>query len=62
MTDYEPDYTDVDDETRYGFCKHCKKETVIVERDVGIGRYEFQGCRGIHRDMQDCCGECGDEI
>lgn len=43
-------------------CESCGKDAVIVQRDFGIGRYEFWGSRGVHRDMRNCCSECGDEV
>ncbi|HEX8894411.1 MAG TPA: hypothetical protein VF783_13865 [Terriglobales bacterium] len=58
----EPDCTDYDEPSKYGWCRHCQKETVTVKRDVGIGRYEAWGCKGIHIDMRDHCGDCGEEI
>lgn len=62
MSDYEPDYQDLDDETRYGWCKHCAKDVVLVKRDIGIGLYEYQGAKGVHIDLRDHCGDCGEEL
>jgi hypothetical protein len=52
----EPDYLDLDAD-RYGWCKTCAKETVIVKRDFGTG--ERTGSRGFHVDILDCCADCG---
>jgi len=62
MTDREPDYLDLDDDRKLGYCKHCKAETYHVKQDCGIGRYEYQGSKGIHVDWQDVCTECGNEL
>lgn len=43
-------------------CTSCGKDAVIVQRDFGIGAYEYWGSKGVHRDMRDCCSECGDEV
>lgn len=43
-------------------CESCSKDAVIVQRDCGIGAYEYWGDRGVHRDMRNCCSECGDEV
>jgi hypothetical protein len=43
-------------------CKSCGKDAVIVQRDFGIGAYEYWGSKGVHRDMRNCCSECGDEV
>ena len=60
MTDHEPDYQDLDDETLYGWCETCAKEVVLVKRDFGTG--ERMGSLGYHIDMQDCCGDCGERL
>jgi hypothetical protein len=51
-----------DDTAIYFVCHHCGKEATVVRRDFGIGRYEYQGARGIHRDERECCSECGEEL
>ena len=51
-----------DPEERYGFCPTCECDVQLVKRDVGIGRYEYQGAKGIDRRMVDVCGDCGEEI
>ncbi|CAH2910754.1 MAG: hypothetical protein CPSOU_1845 [uncultured Paraburkholderia sp.] len=56
----EPDYDDIHPPVM-GNCDNCG-EVEIVQRDHGIGRYEFWGSKGVHRDMRDCCGKCGDEL
>ena len=61
MTDREPDYLDLDTD-RYGWCKTCAKEVVLIKRDVGIGRYEYHGSKGIHIDLRDHCADCENEI
>lgn len=57
----EPDYMDIDTD-RYGYCKTCERETVIVKRDIGIGRYEYQGAKGVHIDLRDHCADCENEL
>jgi hypothetical protein len=58
----EPDYMDID-ESHEGFdCQHCGKEAIVVQRDFGIGAYEYWGSKGVHREMRNCCSECGEEI
>lgn len=59
LLDCDPGPTE---ETTYGYCAHCEKDVPVVKRDIGIGRYEYQGCKGIDRRMKDHCCECGEEI
>lgn len=58
----EPDYMDLDDDRVQIVCRHCGADAVVIQRDFGIGRYEFQGSKGIHRDERDCCSSCGEEL
>jgi hypothetical protein len=58
----EPDYMDLDDDRVRIVCPHCRSDAVVIRRDFGIGRYEYQGSKGIHRDERDCCSECGEEL
>lgn len=51
-----------DPEERYGFCPTCEQDVQLVKRDVGIGRYEYQGAKGIDRRMVDHCVECENEV
>ena len=40
------------------YCGECAQECDAVERDFGIGAYEFWGARGCHTNIQtvsDCC-------
>ncbi len=41
-----------------GFCSECKKPCQEVERDFGIGAYEYWGATGSHHNWQwvsECC-------
>ncbi len=51
-----------DPEERYGFCPTCECDVQLVKRDIGIGRYEFWGAKGIDRRMVDHCVECENEV
>jgi hypothetical protein len=40
------------------YCSECRKECQAVERDFGIGGYEFWGARGNDTNIQtvsECC-------
>jgi len=40
------------------YCGECGKECKTVERDFGIGAYEFWGARSVHVNIQtvsECC-------
>lgn len=40
------------------WCKECKKEARTVERDFGIGSYEFWGATGVDSnvlEVTECC-------
>jgi len=56
-----PTRADVDDDERRGYCRFCKRNVRIGQRDCGIGAYEYWGHRGVHHDWRDCCTECGEE-
>lgn len=59
----EPDYMDLDEAAGEPIvCDSCGKDAVIIQRDFGIGAYEYWGSKGVHRDMRNCCSECGDEV
>jgi RNA polymerase-binding transcription factor DksA len=58
LLDIDPD---IDDAT-YGWCRFCEHNVRSERRDHGIGRYEYQGYKGVHVDMRDCCRECGEEV
>lgn len=40
------------------YCGECRKECQTVERDFGIGSYEFWGAPGVHKNIHtvsECC-------
>lgn len=44
--------------SKYYTCSECRKPCNAVERDFGIGGYEFWGARGCDVNLQtvsDCC-------
>lgn len=43
-------------------CRHCGDNAHVIKRDMGIGAYEYWGSCEVHRDMRDCCSECGEEL
>jgi hypothetical protein len=52
-----------DDESRKrGWCWNCECNVTAVSADCGIGRYEYWGCKGVHRDWRDVCPTCGEEV
>jgi hypothetical protein len=44
-----------------GFCKYCETNVDTMKRDIGIGGYEYWGCKGNHVQLVDVCVECGEE-
>jgi len=47
-----------DEDMPSGICEECGGECTAVEKDFGIGPYEFWGDRGVHVDMRlvsPCC-------
>jgi len=59
------EYDDIDldePEGKYGFCASCECNVTTVQRDEGIGAYEYWGCTGVHHDWRDVCPTCGDEV
>ena len=55
-----PHYLDRDEPVRM-WCRYCKTNVLTVKCDQGIGRYEYQGAKGVHIDMRDTCAVCGYE-
>lgn len=51
-----PDYFDIDEPVRYGFCKSCKCNVQTGEIDEGFD-HEF----GFHSIVVEVCRECGTE-
>lgn len=62
MNDREPDYMDLDDDRKLGYCKRCDAETYLVKQDAGLGRIEYWGAKSVHHDWRDVCSECREEV
>lgn len=45
-----------------GYCTACGAYVTSVTANMGIGPYEFWGCKGFHRDMQEVSPCCREEI
>ena len=45
-----------------GYCPECDGDVSAVAIDNGIGAYEYWGAKGVHRDIQICCGVCGEVL
>lgn len=43
------------------YCVGCKAWVLPVERDHGIGSYEYWGCRGVHHEWHTECPDCDGE-
>jgi len=43
------------------YCASCKSWVLPVERDHGIGPYEYWGSRGVHHNWRTECPECEGE-
>lgn len=43
------------------YCVGCKSWVMPVERDHGIGPYEYWGSLGVHHDWRTECPECDGE-
>lgn len=50
---------DIDPEPIKMWCRFCEANVETERKDVGIGRYEYHGAKGVHIDMQDICAVCG---
>jgi len=57
--DEDRDDCGYDDDMPSGICSECGREVTCVEKDFGIGPYEFWGSKGEHHDYQ-CVTPCCD--
>jgi hypothetical protein len=62
LSDREPDYLDLDDDARHGYCPACKCNVTAKSMDFGIGCFEYWGSREVHVDIREVCPECEGDL
>jgi len=45
-----------------GFCPHCNDTVSGKPIDVGIGTYEYWGCKGVDKQIVIVCEDCDVEL